>query len=38
MFVFADLLEKYHSGKLEEWREKSLDFFARGVEWLTVWM
>lgn len=23
---FTDLLEKYHSGRLEEWREKSIDF------------
>ena len=23
---FTDLLERYHSGRLEEWREKSIDF------------
>ena len=26
-----DLLEKYHSGKLEEWREKSLDFLREAL-------
>lgn len=28
---FADLLEKYHSGKLVEWREKSLDFLREAL-------
>ena len=27
----ADLLEKYHSGKLVEWREKSLDFLREAL-------
>ena len=28
---FSELLEKYHSGKLEEWREKSLDFLREAL-------
>lgn len=31
---FADLLEKYHSGTLAEWRQKSFNFYGkRSAPW-----